>query len=69
MSAILAAGLGGYSIVYLIKIAIIVAACVAILLVACRAMGVAIPQWVIQMLVIVAVAACAIIALSFLVSL
>ncbi len=48
------------------KAVIIVIAIVAVVYVACRAMGIAIPQWLIQIAVIVVVAFVAIFAISLL---
>lgn len=48
---------------------IVIAAVVAIFLIAVRTMGIAIPQWVIQILWVVGVAMLAIIAIRFLLSL
>ncbi len=67
--ALLAAGLGGYSIPELIKWLIIVCAIVAVAWVAFRAMGVAPPGWAIQIFWIVVIAAVALIAISILMSL
>jgi len=48
---------------------VIVAAIIGVVYVACRAFGVAIPQWLIQIVLICIVAAVAILAIRFLLSL
>ncbi len=50
------------------KLVIIVLAVCAVVFVACKAMGIAVPQWLIQIGVIVVVAAVAIVAISMLAS-
>lgn len=48
---------------------IVIAACVGIVWVALRAMGVQLPQWFVQILLIIAVAVVAILAIKFLLTL
>jgi hypothetical protein len=67
--ALLAQALGGYSIVQLAIIVIIIGAVIAIVLVALRAMGVAVPGWAMQIFWVVVIAVVAIFALVVLVRL
>lgn len=57
-----------WSFVDFAKLVIIVIAVCAVVFVACRAMGVAVPQWLIQIGVIVVVAFVAIVAITMLAS-
>ncbi len=65
---ILAQIAGGYGLVHLVILAIIVCAVVGIALVAIRASGVPIPGWAVQIFWIVVVAIVAILAIKFLLS-
>ena len=58
--------IGSYSLLQLLVLVIIVAAAVAIVLVVLRAMGVTVPQWIIQIGWILLACALGIIALKFL---
>lgn len=63
------AAIGGYSITQLLVVAVIVACCVGIVLVAAKAAGIAVPSWVITILWIVVVGVVAVTAIKFLASL
>lgn len=67
MSMILAQ-IAGYSLVHMIVVAIVIAACVGILVVAFRQFGVAIPAFVVQIFWICVCAALAIFAIRFVMS-
>lgn len=69
MSALLAAGLAGYTFGEIAVALIIIAAVVAVVYVALHQFGVAIPPWVIQIMWICVVTVVAIIAIRFLLSL
>jgi hypothetical protein len=60
---------GGYSLMHLVITLIVVGAAVGILLVVLRQSGVAVPQWVVTILGILAVAVVAVLAIRFLMTL
>jgi hypothetical protein len=59
---------GGWGIGQIIIAVIVVLAAIGIALIACKQFGIAIPQWFIQILIIVLVACVAIVAIRFLLS-
>lgn len=69
LSLLAAAALGGYSLGEIAKAIIIILAVVAIVYVACKAMGVEVPPWLVQIIVIVVIAIIAIVAISIVLSL
>lgn len=70
MTALVAAwdGIRSWGFVDFAKVIIIIVAVCAVVFVACKAMGVSIPQWLIQIAVIVLVAFVAIVAITLLAS-
>ncbi len=63
---LLLAQVAGYSFIHIATIVVVVLAVIAVVYVATKAMGVPIPQWLIQIIVICVVAAVAILAIKFL---
>jgi hypothetical protein len=58
----------GYSVGQLLILVVVIAACCGLVLIACRQFGVTIPQWVIQVLSILAVACVVIFAIRLVLS-
>lgn len=63
------AAIGGYSLTHMLVAAVLIAGCVGIVLVAAKASGIAVPQWVIAILWIVGICVVAVAAIKFLASL
>ncbi len=57
---------GSYSFVEIARAAVIIAALVAVVLIAMKGMGVALPQWAIHIIVVVVIAFVAVVAIGFL---
>lgn len=60
--------IGAWGIVDFLKLVILIVACVAVAYIAFKAMGWTPPQWLVQMAIVVAVAFCAILAITLIAS-